>query len=67
MDMNEEEYDRLLHEVENSKRQYCLVCHADLTEYLHELDEIEPGEEYGLWCRECGSFVIPMDADELPY
>ncbi len=46
---------------------YCLVCHADLTELLHELDELEPGEDYGFWGRDGGSSVIPMDSDALPY
>ncbi len=59
--------DDVFHDIENSERKYCMVCHADLTEYLYELDELEPDEDYGIWCRECGSFVDPMDADELPY
>jgi hypothetical protein len=54
-------------DMEDSERQYCMVCHADLTQYLHELDDLKPGEDYGILCRECGSFVVPLDGDDLPY
>jgi len=67
MDANEEERKRPSRKKPQVKRKYCLVCHADVTEYLDDLDKIPEGGEYGLWCRECGTFILPMDADELPY
>lgn len=49
------------------EHKYCMVCHAELTEYLDQLLDLEPEADYGIECPECGSFVEPLDLDELPY
>lgn len=61
-----DEYGNEFEYPEGFRPMVCMVCHADLTPYLDEAEE-DPEQGYGIWCRECGSFVVPLYLDDLPY